>query len=105
MDLNELCWHDGNITKIEIINKGDYTNIYIGVDLYDDPEVASKRTGLSIECLGVTRFNSTCDFIEIQDNSKAGSIIQASEKDTILNIHLFGGYIEIQAKNYNCKKC
>lgn len=75
MDINNLRWHDGNISKFDLsLNHGEDASIQIHAELYDDSERTPGRNAFSIKCCGVSRFNAVCDVIELNCNSRAGSI-------------------------------
>ncbi len=105
MNINDLHWHDGNITKFELIpNYGGKSQLLIEADIYDDSVRTPGRDSIIIKCVDVSRFNCSCDMIELNENSGAGSINNCSQKGTLLRFHLFGGFIEIEAKEFQFKK-
>ena len=106
MEINNLNWHDGNITKFEMIsNYGSGAQINIFAQIYDDSVRTPGRDPIKLQCINVTRFNCSCDLVELNDNSGAGSINDCSHKGNIIRFHLFGGFIEIEAAEINLEKC
>lgn len=106
MNLDDLHWHDGNITKFELIpNYGGKSQLLIEADIYDDSVRTPGRSSIILKCLDVSRFNCSCDMIELNDNSGAGDINYCSQKGLMLGFHLFGGFIEIEARKFHLEKC
>lgn len=102
MNLNDLRWHDGNLSKFEILSDAEKksTTITIRAELYDDSVRTQGRDSYIIECKDVTNMNSICDFMEIINNSEFGSIHDGSHKGNVLRIRLYDGYIEICANEF-----
>ena len=105
MDIDELCWHDGNITRFELLsNYGGEAQINIYAEIYDDPVGSPRRDAVLLKCIGVSRFNCACDLAELNDNSSAGSIADCHFKNNIVRFYLSGGYIEIESSKYVFEK-
>jgi hypothetical protein len=106
MDINDLHWHDGNITKFELLpNYDKAAQINIFADIYDDAIKAPGRDPVLLKCIDVKRFNCSVDLFDLIDNSGAGSINDCGMKKNILRFYLFGGFIEIEASEYSFEKC
>ena len=104
MKFDDLRWHDGNISRIEII-PDNISSINIHAQLYDNSTKADGRESFLIECIGVTKFNTICDFEEIYKNTEYGSIHDAVYKNRSLRLSMYDGYIEISLNEIKIKKC
>jgi hypothetical protein len=106
MNMNDLNWHDGNITKFELItNYGGQSQLLIEAEIYDDSVRTPGRDSIILKCIDVSRFNCSCNMVELNDNSGAGNIDNCSQKGSMLWFHLFGGFIEIEAREFQFEKC
>lgn len=101
--LDDFIWHDGNILSLSYSVSKDSASIKIEAEFYSTP-TAKNRDRYTIDCDGVTRFNSLVDFVEVLDNFSAGSIANGYFKQGTLRLYLIDGVVEISANSFELTK-
>ena len=101
MILRSLNWHDGRLDGIKVRSyRKAPVSLWLDVSLYADFEYAKSRDRLRIICSGVSRFECTCDFLEIIDNRGPGNINGGGYEANTLRLDLFGGQLSVSASKF-----
>lgn len=102
--IGNINWHDGNLVGISmgISVKGKCT-VKVMANVYPS-EQSPERTAVQIHCTAVSRFTSTIDVAELQNNQWAGNISHGYLKDKVLWIYFTDGFIEVRAERFTLSK-
>ncbi len=98
--INNLNWHDGVLLDVTFaMSKKGKSSVELNVLLYGH-EHARERSICHIKCDDVTRFNSTLDARELNDNLRAGNISNGYLKGDTIWVYFVDGLIEIHANRF-----
>ncbi len=98
-------WHDGQVHGLSFdMDTSGKSLVVLALSLYDD-EQAPRRNRWKLVCNDVSRFESTLDVKELNDNASAGNIVDGVRHGSTLELELTGGSVKIDAQEFRLDAC
>ena len=98
-----LYWHDGLLQGITL-EPGEAATVVLSLALYQSSK-APARIPRRIACEGVSRLVTSVDLKELQDNARAGNVVDGELRGSSLWLRLTGGVVEVQAREFLLDEC
>lgn len=98
--LTTTFWHDGQLHRMAFeMDAHGNALIELSLALYYN-EHAPRRILVTVTCMRVSRFDTTLDVDELEENARAGNIADGRVQNGVLSLDLTGGRVEIEAKEF-----
>jgi hypothetical protein len=101
MNINQICWHDGNLISLDWRGNPP-CSLSLCCNLYASLEARNRETW-QLDFHDISRLIILADIIEIQQNYFAGCIVDGivleSDENIVVKILLTGGNIEVHCRS------
>jgi hypothetical protein len=98
--LSSVVWHDGQLVGLAFeAGSGGVATVRIFLALYKN-EQADSRSPVAVTCAEVARSNATLDVAELNDNARAGNVVEGKVQGSRLLLSLSGGVVEVDAQEF-----
>jgi hypothetical protein len=108
LEISKTDWHDGRLRSVTYLASDDATSVVLSLEIYEEQQ-SPERHIMTVKFLGVHEYTQTGVSVELQNNYRAGNIVQARFNTNAaglldLGVCLTGGYVRILAESVLVEK-